>query len=274
MRTEAPSFYNKPYWQPAEPRQCEIEAEEQVFVISIPMMEQIIDSKVSRETCLVNEDWERLRNKTKQFLGYVPTMSDAVAITRLIKELGFVGAFKAYVKRYGGKTHIILKGSPGLRNFLTGTRYLAANIKMVSVGLGTYSTKSLIKGALIGIVLMTAYRVLDHFMRDEATLAELFGGLASDIVKIGIAGLGGWLAALAIGFVTPFAAGPLLAVVVVTVGIGIALDVIDNKYGLTQSLIERLSQGSYAQAYPVSNSGPALSGAGSTLQPFTGFSFP
>ncbi len=243
MRTEAPSFYNKPYWQPSELRQCEIEVEEQVFVISIPMMEQIVDSRVSRGTCLVNEDWERLRNKIKQFFGYVPTMSDAVTITKLIKELGFVGAFKAYVKRYGGKTHVILKGSPGLRNFLTGTRYLAENSKMISMGLGAYTTKSLINGALVGIVLMTAYRVLDYFLRDETTLAELFGGLASDIVKIGIAGLGGWLATLAIGVVTPFAAGPLLAVVVVTVGVGMALDVIDKKYGLTQSLIAQLSEG-------------------------------
>ena len=43
------------------------------------------------------------------------------------------------------------------------------------------------QGGILTVVLLSAYRVVDYFLTDQATLSRLVGTLATDIVKVGIA---------------------------------------------------------------------------------------
>ena len=164
-------------------------------------------------------------------------------MSKLVGDLGSFGA-KAYVKNYGGKPHIILKGYPGLRKILTGTKYGIKNPKVVTMGLGKagaiHAAKS---GGILTVILLTVYRVADYFLTDEATLSQLLGTLATDVVKVGIA-TGASIAAasglVALGFTV--AVGPIIAVIVVGLLASAALGALDKKFGITDRVIQGIDE--------------------------------
>lgn len=159
---------------------------------------------------------------------------------------------KAYVKTYGGKQHIILKGYSGLRRILTGTKYGIKNPKVITMGLGKagaiHAARS---GGILSVVLLSAYRVADYFLTDNATLSRLIGSLATDVVKVGLATGASITAASAIvGFGVTLAIGPIIAVVAVGLLASMALGEIDSHYGITDRVIlglDELSQGARSQ---------------------------
>ena len=160
---------------------------------------------------------------------------------------------KAYVKTYGGKPHIILKGLPGLRRVLTGTKYGIKNPKVITMGLGKagaiHAAKS---GGILSVVLLTGYRVIDYFLTDEATLSQLIGSLATDVVKVGIAtGASIGIASAVVGAGVTLAIGPIIAVVIVGVVVSMALSAIDDYYGITDRVIAGLDElGEEILSYP------------------------
>lgn len=158
--------------------------------------------------------------------------------------VGDLGDFttKAYIKTYGGKPHIILKGHPGLRRVLTGTKYGIKNPKIITMGLGKsgaiHAAKS---GGIISVVLLSAYRVADYFLTDQATLNQLIGSLATDVVKVGITTGASIVAASAfVGMGFTVAIGPIVAVILVGIGVSIALSALDERYGITDRVIAGL----------------------------------
>ena len=162
----------------------------------------------------------------------------------LSKLVGDLGGFttKVDIKSYGGKLHIILKGHPGLRRVLTGTKYGIKNPKVVKMGLGKVGAVHAAKsGGILSIILLSAYRVIDYFLTDEATLSQRIGSLATDVVKVGIA-TGASIAAasgyVALGFAA--AIGPIAAVVIVGVLTSLALSFLDEHYGITDKVIAGL----------------------------------
>lgn len=167
--------------------------------------------------------------------------TDAVTMSKLVGDLGGFGA-KAYIKTYGGKPHIILKGRPGLRNILTGTKYGIKNPKVVTMGLGkTGAVAAARQGGILTVVLLSAYRVADYFLSDQATLSQLVGTLATDIVKVGIVTGASILMATIAGAAT-FAVGPILAVVVIGFGLSYLLEKVDNSLGITERVIAGLDE--------------------------------
>ena len=151
---------------------------------------------------------------------------------------------RIYLKDYGGKTHIILKGWPGLRKVLTGTRYGVENPKVISMGLGTRGAMNAIKeGGILTAILVTAYDVFDYFMGDRETLSDLMGQVASDLTKVAIASCvsAASVALLSGTIVTSFALGPLLVAIVVGVGVGFALNALDEHIKLTDKLKSMLA---------------------------------
>jgi len=96
-------------------------------------------------------------------------------------------------------------------------------------------------GGILSIVLLSAYRVTDYFLTDQATLNQLIGSLATDVVKIGIA-TGASIAAasgiVALGFTV--AIGPIAAVILVGVVSSMALGLLDERYGITDRVIAGL----------------------------------
>lgn len=221
----------------------------EIYVVSFEEMDAIIRSSPNGKKPSVQTAWKKIKGKVGVGANYYSTADDAVTMAKLVGDLGSFGA-KAYIKTYQGKPHIILKGYPGLRKVLTGTTYGIKNPKVVSMGLGKAGAiKAAKQGGILTIVLLSAYRVVDYVLTDEATLSQLVGTLATDIVKVGIATGASIALAAAVGAAT-FAVGPILAVVVMGIGMSMLLDHLDTEYKITERVVAGLDElGDDAKAY-------------------------
>lgn len=225
----------------AELRQQIKANQHEVFVVSFEEMDAIVRSSPKANLPGFQDAWKKLKSKAEFGAGYYASADDIRTLGKLVGDLGDYSA-KAYVKTYGGKPHIILKGSPGLRRVLTGTKYGINNPKVITMGLGkagaVHAAKS---GGVISIVLLSTYRVADYFLTDEATLSQLIGSLATDVVKVGIttgASIAAASAVVGLGFTV--AIGPIAAVVVVGIGVSMVLSALDEHYGITDKVIAGL----------------------------------
>lgn len=223
----------------------------EVFVVSIEEMDAIVKSSSKGNLPHIKNAWKKLKGKAEVGASYYASADDLRTLSKLVGDLGGF-ATKAYVKAYGGKPHIILKGHPGLRRVLTGTKYGIKNPKVITMGLGKagaiHAAKS---GGILSIVLLSVYRVADYFLTDEATLSRLIGSLATDVVKVGIAtGASIGVASALVGAGVTLAIGPILAVVIVGVVASMALSMIDEQYGITDRVVAGLDEISEsAQSY-------------------------
>ena len=213
----------------------------EVFVVSIEEMDAIVRSSPKGNLPHIKNAWQKLKGKAEVGASYYASADDLRTLSKLVGDLGGF-ASKAYVKIYGGKPHIILKGHPGLRRVLTGTKYGIKNPKVITMGLGKagaiHAAKS---GGILSVVLLSAYRVTDYFLTDQATLSQLIGSLATDVVKVGIAtgaSIAAASAVVALGFT--IAIGPIAAVVLVGIGTSMALSALDEHYGITDRVVAGL----------------------------------
>ena len=215
----------------------------EVFIVSLEQMDAVIESSAGDKGQDVKQRWQQIKSKAELAANYYPTADDIRTIAKLVGDLGAVGT-QAYVKTYGGKPHIILKGSPGLRKILTGTKYGINNPKVVTMGLGKAGAIHAAKaGGLLSVVLLSSYRVVDYFLTDQATLGQLVGTLATDVVKVGIATGASIAAASAVaGAGLTLAIGPIVAVVVVGLLVSVALTALDERYGITDRVIAALDE--------------------------------
>lgn len=214
----------------------------EIFVVSIEEMDAVIRSSAKGAKPSVQKAWQKIKNKVGTSANYYASADDARTMTMLVADLGSFGA-RAYIKNYGGKPHIILKGHAGLRKLLTGTKYGIKNPKVVTMGLGKVGAiKAAKSGGILTVVLLSTYRVVDYVLTDEATLTQLVGTLATDIVKVGIATGASIAVATFVAGVTTVAVGPILAVVVVGIGVSMLLDNLDQKYGITDRVIAGLEE--------------------------------
>jgi len=183
----------------------------------------------------------------KTLASYTSTALDVKTTVDQVRE--FRGFGKIIEKNIGGKRYVILKGVPGLRKTLKGTRYLAGNPKVVSLAMGTIGmNKSIVKGAKLTIFITVPMNVLKYLIDEHSTLSRLIGSIASDIVKIGISSALGVMVAAGVGAITTLAAGPLVAAILVGVATAVILDKVDEKFGLTEALIKFIDE-TYASLY-------------------------
>ncbi|WP_020158424.1 hypothetical protein [Methylobacter marinus] len=223
----------------------------EVFVISIEEMDAIIKSSPRGKMPSVQQAWQQIKGKVEFGVSYYASADDFITLSKLVGDLGGFTT-QAYIKTYGGKPHIILKGYPGLRKILTGTKYGIKHPKVITMGLGRAGAINAARsGGIISVVLISSYRVADYFLTDQATLSQLIGSLATDVVKIGIAtGASIAAASLVVGMGIVAAVGPILAVVVVGVGVSMILTELDDHYGITDRVIEALDElGENANSY-------------------------
>lgn len=165
---------------------------------------------------------------------------DSAGAAKLVQTLGLSG--RAYIKSVNGKEYVIIKGYPGQRATLTGTRYLSSNPKVAKLVLGS---KQLAKGAVrmtgIAVVAFAALRVVEHVLSDnDPRLTQLLGTIASDVGKFAVSAGAGFLAGMAVGALTTIAAGPVIAAVIIGIGVSILLDRVDRKFGLTETLVRAI----------------------------------
>lgn len=214
----------------------------EIYVISFDEMDAIIRSSPDGSRQSVQAGWQKIKSKVGAGASYYASADDAVTVAKLVGDLGGIGA-KAYIKTYGGKPHIILKGQPSLRRILTGTKYGIKNPKVVSMGLGKAGAVAAAKqGGILTMVLLTAYRVVDYVLTDEATLSQLIGTLATDVIKVGITTAASIGAAVVVGGITTLAIGPIVAVVAVGVGVAMLLEYADNSLGITDRVIAGIDE--------------------------------
>jgi hypothetical protein len=156
------------------------------------------------------------------------------------------------VKEYKGKPYLIFKGKPGLRNVIKGTRYLAANPRIVQLGLGMNGLKHVAKGGFIlGMVVSSGIEITDFFYKDEKTMYDLVGAIGVEAVKGGLAALAG-LVAGAVVSITGIAVLPLIGFAVATFAVGWYLNDLDNTYQIKKKVsaalklaVESLEPGYY-----------------------------
>ena len=246
MRTEA---------EKQELRQTIKRNKHEVYILSLEEMDNVFKSNASSK--YVKEQWGKLKNKVEFSANYTAAGNDAMLLAKLIGDLGY-GGTKAYIKRYGGNTHIILKGHPGLRKILTGTKYGIQNAKVIKMGLGKYGAVNAAKGGgVLTIILLSTYRVVDYFLKDNSTLNTLIGTLATDVVKVGLATgasviAGSSMAALGVALSSGAATGafvgaivvvgPLAAVIAVGLITSYVLSEADEKYRITENVIAVLDE--------------------------------
>lgn len=227
----------------------------EVYILSLEEMDHVFAA--GKKNPLIREKWQQYKSKVEFSANYYSSGQDILLLNKLLADMGYAGA-RAYVKTYGGKPHIILKGHPGLRKILNATKYGVQNAKVVKMGLGKHGGISAAKGGgILTIVLVTVYRVVDYFMRDDATLSQLFGALATDVIKIGIvtgASIAGATGASALGVALSggaataalggaiVAVGPLVAVILIGVGVSFLLTELDERYRITEKLIAALDE--------------------------------
>lgn len=173
--------------------------------------------------------------------GYVAPANDIRSVAGIVREFGVFG--KVIEKNINGRRYIILKGTPGLRQQLKGTRYLAKNPKILSMAIGQKGVnQALIGGARLTVVLTVPISILKWLISERRTLSMLIGTIASDLVKLGISTALGAAASMVAGTITTLALGPLIAAIVVGVGVAVFVESVDQKYGLTKAFIQLLEE--------------------------------
>lgn len=168
-------------------------------------------------------------------------LTDIRVANQLIDELGLTG--KAVIKEIQGKSYVILKGYPGLREKLTGTRYLASNPKVVDLAIGTKRVSgTMISGARLSIFVAVPMTVLQFLISEQSTLLRLVGTIASDLVKIGLSTIIASAAGMAAGAITTVAAGPIVAAIAFGIATAVTLEYLDRTFGVTDALINAMEK--------------------------------
>ncbi|KUI99153.1 paar motif family [Vibrio sp. MEBiC08052] len=161
---------------------------------------------------------------------------------RLAKGLGGMGVV-VYTKPSNGRDYVIIKGyKKHLKTLMKGNRWRANNPQVVQLGLGTKNmARNMLRvGLVVDIIFAVAINAVDFFVHDEKTMEDLVGRSGVDIAKGMIAtGVGTVMAVIASSVGLPLiAVGCIFAAVGFLVSVG--LDAIDNSYGVSDLVVDKL----------------------------------
>lgn len=211
---------------------------------------QVTQGKLSRAEA--DDIWNRVRHGTfpgdpeqgrhleklmEAVLGSASSGVDAVKAQRVMRDFRGMGQYREQI--HHGKRYIIFKGNPRVRSVFRGTRYLATNPLIVSMGIGHLGAANTVKaGGILTLVLLVPFRVGQAILSDERTMTWLVGTLAADVIKVvAVAGLM-VMGALVIGVIFKgVVAASLLGAVFVGIISSRIVDSVDKQLGLTDKLI-------------------------------------
>jgi uncharacterized Zn-binding protein involved in type VI secretion len=170
-------------------------------------------------------------------VNYLANIKEVISTSRIINKLGSFMITATFYVNHKGTELIKISGYPGIRKILNAPVFAIKNPKVIDIGIGKYGlAKSIVKGARVTFYIAAAFRTIDYIANDETSFAEFLGGLATDVVKIGISSAVVWsVGAL---FVTPLIAVNLVIVVVVGGVSAIALNYLDDKFGAKDKVVE------------------------------------
>lgn len=147
---------------------------------------------------------------------------------------------KYQVKTHAGRAYVVLKGYPGLRAQLNGTRYLLNNPKIVSMGIGKLGAARAIKGGIvISVIFSVAFHALEQLLNDRATWHDFVAGVTIDVATaVTGAGIAWGVVAAVVGGTAMATIGPIVLVVIA----GAALTAWLGSFAKRHQLTERLAQ--------------------------------
>ncbi|WP_282131627.1 hypothetical protein [Pseudoalteromonas aliena] len=117
---------------------------------------------------------------------------------------------------------------PGIRAHLTGTRYLASNPKLFTIGVGKLEAAKAMKGGFVlTLVISVTFHATDYLLNDQKTWHDLVAGVAVDMAVVGAAiattsTILGVASAASATIIAGTVLVPLLVVVIVGVAFSIA----------------------------------------------------
>ena len=192
------------------------------------------------------QTWQENKSYVKSYGSYVPALADTKVLAALAYDLHKGGSvFTTYqVKTYSGRAYVMFKGYPGLRSQLTGSRYLANNPKVVSLGIGKLGAAKAIKGGLVfSVVFSVAFHSIEQLLNDRATWHDFVAGVSVDVVSAVAGSAIAWSTVSTVVGATAMATiGPIALVVVVGIGATYALSTISDHYGLSKKLSQLLKE--------------------------------
>ena len=134
-----------------------------------------------------------------------------------------------YVEQRNGKQYIIFKGRAGLRQVLTGTRYLSTHSKVVKFAVGSQGLKNMAKGGfLVTVIFSVSLHSVDWLFEQEYRWTHWLGNISADIVKASVICVIGYLAMAAASAVFTVAIFPLAAGIFVAIVAGTVIDSVDD----------------------------------------------
>jgi hypothetical protein len=171
-------------------------------------------------------------------VNYGVNIKDVVTTSMVISQLGSFGIKATTYVNHKGTELIKISGYPGIRKILNAPVFAAKNPKIVDLGIGKYGLKNaIISGARLTFYVAAAYRTVDYILNDETSLAKFLGSLATDAIKIGIVASISWGIGIGMAAITGIVAINLGAVVIVSFGAALALQSLDEKFGITDKLV-------------------------------------
>ncbi|WP_298776673.1 type VI secretion system Vgr family protein [uncultured Shewanella sp.] len=193
----------------------------------------------------VKSTWKEVTNTTtgQIVISYGLNGKDVVTTSMIISQFGNLGIKATTYVNKAGTEMIKFTGYAGIRKVLNAPAYGLKNMKVVQLGIGKYGLANSIKqGGVLTFYVAAAYRTLDYILNDEQELARYLGSLATDVVKIGIVSAITWGVGAGVMALTSVVSASLVAVVLVGFAASVGLNYIDEKYGITDKVVESLEK--------------------------------
>ena len=138
----------------------------------------------------ISSKWERIKDPLKTGAGLYPLFDDMKSLAIIAAAMqcqgNVFGKFK--IKIYNGSPAIIIDSYPGIRAHLTGTRYLASNPKLFTIGVGKLeAAKAMKTGFVISLIISVTFNAIDQVLNDQKTWHDLVAGIAVDMAVVGAA---------------------------------------------------------------------------------------
>lgn len=229
------------YWPPYNPLAKEGEKELNVEYVSPITSVAVMSAEEANEfyqNLYVDLGGKDALGNIKDYGGLTKGTFEAYATA---KGLGGFGV-TAFTKNINGKDWVIIKDFRRYKQtIMKGNKWGANNPRVVQMGLGLNDIKGAVRyvrfNVGVEVVFAIGINAADYIIRDEATLAELAGNSAGDLVKGLISLTGAAIATIALpATVGVLATGAIFALV--SFGIGQGLNYIDEQNGYSKNITD------------------------------------
>lgn len=173
------------------------------------------------------------------------TISSVAVLSALAADMRRSGSIFATYRnvRRGQFDYIIFQGNPDLRKHIKPRIFFQNNPTMIKLGVGKAAAGAMLRGGLLlTIIVSPAMRTFEWlFGSGRSSIESVLGNVATDVVKASIAAAAGYavMAPLAAAPVA-IAVLPLAVGIVVGVAVGAGLNYLDNRFGITDQIIDAM----------------------------------